>query len=153
MSLNWDATNCTDCRAIGVGIPETEQTFEDKIEGAKTEHIIMASMLSGLGKKWSIEPEDVPEVYARMHALELSGILDPVRAFAPEDQTEEKIGNRSTTEYPITYQDIEKRIGLRVNVSQITRNQFYIKIGQSLMDRARYGMPADVARKFKAYSR
>lgn len=144
MSLDWNASACKDSRAIGVGLKSADMTKTDKIAWAKTEHIIFASMLTGLDKKkWEITEEGAAELFARIRVLELTNVITPVRW----------LKHGEVEDCPITYADIVARIGLRTNVAPVTRNQFYIKVGQSLMDRARYEMPDDVRRTFKAWSR
>lgn len=126
MSLNWDATKVRDARAIGVGIEEDEMTAADKIEWAKTEHIIFASMVTGLGKKWDIGNDDVDELFDRLSAYEYA-VGSPVRFMGD---------NNTIINHWLTYDDVSKRVGLRVNVAPVTRAKFERTLGQILMRHA-----------------
>lgn len=151
MSLDWDARNVAGFdeshgfkSAEGLSIEESKRTKAQQIEWAKTELIIFASMLTGLdAKKWEITKEGAPELFARLHVLESTGVISPVKWHK----------HGETTEHRITYADVVARIGLRTSVAPVTRNQFFIKVGQSLMDKARHDMPDDVRATFKAWSR
>lgn len=141
MSLNWNATHVIDMRAIGIVPDGEEATQQDKIEWAKTEHIIFASMVTGLGKSWALKATDVDEVFDRLSAYE--HVVDsPVQWMAEDDKLEQLW---------LTPEDVRKRIGLTVNVSQPTRAAFERRLGQIALehakDRRRY---ADLDAKAKA---
>lgn len=132
MSLNWDASECVDLPAIGVQCGPN-MTQAQRIEWAKTEQIIFASMVTGLGKRWNIGAGDVCELFDRLSAYE--HVIDgPVRFLSDDGERMEDCW--------LTLADIKARIGLRVNVSPVTRAAFERKLGQIALnqsaDRRRY---------------
>jgi hypothetical protein len=128
MSLNWDTTKVADAKAIGVGIDPTLLTDADKLEWAKTEHIIFASLVTGLGKTYGITEENHVELFVRFSAYE-HAVDGPVTSYTGE--------GTKTVKHWLTLEDIRKRIGLRTNASPLTDAQFERRLGQILLDAAR----------------
>lgn len=126
MALNWDAMRVADKRAIGIVPVGEKETDADKIEWAITEQILFSSMITGLGKKWCIGPEDVEELFDRFSAYE--HVTDnPVKTFD---------GTNLTPRW-LTLEDVRKRIGFGTNVSPVTRAAFERKLGQIAMEDAK----------------
>lgn len=117
MALQWDARDVKDAAAIGI------DSDGKGIEWTKTEHIIFASMVTGLGKEWQITEANAAETFDRLSAFE-HATDSPVRAVGDDYELESLW---------LTFDDIRARIGLRVNVSPVTRPKFERRLGEILM--------------------
>jgi hypothetical protein len=135
MGLNWNATQVKDARAIGIGIPEGEQTIADKLAWAKTEHIIFASMVTGLGKNWFIGEADVDKLYDRLSAYEHA--IDSPVMFTELPDGPNYPERAQTRKHWLTVADIRARVGLRVNVAPVTDAAFAKTLAEILLRQAR----------------
>lgn len=126
MSLNWNASKVANMAAIGVGLLEAEMTPDQRIEWAKTEHIIWSMLVVGLG---AITEKNVDDAYERLSAYERA-MENVVTTISPTDV--------SGVKHYLTLEDIRKRIGLTTNVTQTTRAAFERRLGQILLDEAKY---------------
>ena len=98
MSLNWSITDIKNWEAVSM-------KEENGIEGNKTEALIWACMAVDLG---SITKKDVDEFFFRV-------------------ETWEKLRGSFLCDYTMTREDIERRIGLSTNVSNVTRTKWLKK--------------------------
>lgn len=120
MSLNWDITNIENHEELLVDSPDGD----GKVLDGLTNGLVWISMGTGLGKNWSLDAEFAPEFYARIRLL---------------DKMDGPLLTQGGEPYKITPQDIERRIGLKVNVSPKTRAAFLKSIGNDLdADKRRY---------------
>jgi|GEM_PF-6233832 len=102
MSLNWNLDEVENYEELFV------ETDEGKRLDGLTESFIWQSMVTGLGKNWSLDADFAPEFYARVKLIEkLNGPLT--------------IGPNAK---PVTIEDVLRRVGLHVNVSPVSRAQF-----------------------------
>lgn len=103
MSLNWNLEEIADHEELFVG-----EGDERRLDGL-TQALIFTSMVTGLGKDWSLDLDFAPEFYARVKMLEkLNGPLATTKG----------------EPYSITVEDVLRHVGLHVNVSPVTRAQF-----------------------------
>jgi len=105
LSLNWDITNIENHEELLVDSPDGD----GKVLDGLTNGLVWISMGTGLGKNWSLDAEFAPEFYARIRLL---------------DKMDGPLLTQGGEPYKITPQDIERRIGLKVNVSPKTRAAF-----------------------------
>lgn len=130
MSLQWDATAVNEStRERIMGRVGTDD--ERALEWAKTERIIFASMVTGLGKDWQITEASAAETFDRLSAYE-HATDSPVRTIENPDGPNYPERAR-TVDHWLTFEDIKARIGLRTNVSPVTRAKFERKLGEILM--------------------
>lgn len=91
---------------------EDVENNEELLTGGEplvTEALMWHSLATGLGKDWSLDADFAPEFFARVKLLEqLNG---PMLV-------------SSTGEHPITWEEVSRRIGMRVNVGPISRAAF-----------------------------
>jgi hypothetical protein len=106
MSLNWNISKIDNWEALRVE-HEDGTTSLDPL----TESFIWKSMVTGLGRNWSLDLDFAPEFYARIKLLEK---LDGPLVF----------GGPYGDSYRVTYDDVLRRIGLSVNVSPVSRTAF-----------------------------
>lgn len=123
MSLNWDISEVRDHEELFVPAPDDPgMTVDYPHDGVwldgLTQALIFASMATGLGKNWSLDADYAPEFYARVKLLEALG--------GP-------LAHQGGKDYSVTPADIERRIGLKVNVSPRTRAAF-LKTVQNDLD-------------------
>jgi len=115
LSLNWDITNIENYEELLVDAPP--DAGEGKVLDGLTNALVWISMGTGLGKGWSLDAEYAPEFYARIRLL---------------DQISGPLVTQQGKPYEITPADIERRIGLHVNVTPKTRAEFLKSIGNDL---------------------
>lgn len=106
MALHWDISNCKNFEAL---------QEEENGEWAITNALIWGTMSVDIG---TIKPKNIADFYARVKVIELFGTL--VTKY--DDQKDE------SNPYPLSFGDIEKRIGLSTNVSTVTPNQWLKRI-------------------------
>jgi len=103
MALSWNIEKIADHDDLFVG-----EGDEQRLD-ALTESFIWTSMVTGLGKGWSLDADFAPEFYARVKLLEkLNGPL-VIKDGEP---------------YSVTMEDVFRRVGLHTNVSPVSRAQF-----------------------------
>ena len=104
MSLNWDLSRIENHEELWVEV-EGEGFRLDGV----TEAFIWQAMITGLGKSWTLDEAFAPQFYARVKLIErISGPLV----------------TKQGKPYEITPEDVQRRIGLKVNVSPVTRAAF-----------------------------
>jgi hypothetical protein len=103
MSLNWDLAKIANHEELFVG-----EGDERRLDGL-THAFIWTSMVTGLGKDWTLDADFAPEFYARVKLLE---------------KVNGPLVTKEGKEYPITFEDVRRRIGLHVNVSPVSRAEF-----------------------------
>lgn len=103
MSLNWDISEIADHEELFVG-----EGDERRLDGL-TDSFIWTSMVTGLGKNWTLDADFAPEFYARVKLLEKLG--------GP-------LVTRDGKPYEVTFEDVQRRIGLHTNVSPVSRAAF-----------------------------
>ncbi len=125
MSLNWDISKIENHDDLRVERKATPTQEGGKYLDGITEAFIWASMATGLGKDWSLDAEFAPEFYARIRMIEK---LDGPLTVGPSAE-------------PITPEDVQRRIGLHVNVSPVTRAKFIKNMVTNDLDsyRKQYG--------------
>lgn len=106
MSLDWDITNCKNMEAL---------QEEENGEWAITNALIWTTMHTDMG---SITAKNVTQFYARTKVVELFTPL--VSKF--NEVTDER------ENYPISFEDITKRIGLSTNVCTVPITKWLKKI-------------------------
>ena len=129
MSLNWNLEGIRDHEELLVG-----EGDERRLD-ALTESFIWQSMVTGLGKDWTLDAEFAPEFYGRLKIIErMSGPL--VR------RTNAETGK--VEDYWITPEDVERRIGLHTNVSPVSRAAFVKAMVTTDLERAVRGYNATI---------
>jgi len=106
MSLDWDITNCKNMEAL---------QEEENGEWAITNALIWTTMHTDMG---SITAKNAVDFYARTKVVELFTPL----VFKYNNETDER------EDYPISFGDIEKRIGLSTNVITVPITKWLKKI-------------------------
>jgi hypothetical protein len=121
MSLNWDISGIRDYDELKVIVNDDGDWKLD----ARTEAFIWTSMATGLGRNWSLDADFAPEFYARVKLLEE---LDGPLVNYPKD---------SELDGCTSWQDVERRIGLKVNVSPVSRASFIKNVVTRRLDSAK----------------
>lgn len=129
MALHWNLEKCADTEALFQTYEQDGETIR-RVSGM-TEALIFASMVTGLGKDWSLTEEFAPEFYARIKLLEK---LNGPMAFRPD-------GKGGHEDWFCTFEDVKRHIGMTVNVSPVSRTAF-------LKNAVAVNLDAD-ARKYK----
>jgi hypothetical protein len=115
MSLDWNIEGIENHQELLVPAPADQG--EGFVLDGVTNGLIWISMATGLGKNWSLDADFAPEFYARVRLL---------------DQLGGPLLTQSGKPYKITPEDVQRRIGLKVNVSPKTRAAFLKTIGTDL---------------------
>lgn len=115
MSLNWDLSKIADHEELFVDTPDGQ-----RLDGL-TESFIWTSMVTGLGKDWSLDLDFAPEFYARVKLIEkINGPL---------------VRKPGVERYEVTLEDVFRRVGLHTNVSPVSRAQFIKNMVTADLDR------------------
>jgi hypothetical protein len=118
MSLSWDLSKIENYDELFVDAPPDQG--EGKVLDGLTQAIIYATMVTGLGKNWSLDTDFAPELWARLHMIEkLQGPLV----------------TKQGEPYFVTFEDVRRRIGLETNVSPVSRSEFVKRMLTNDMDR------------------
>lgn len=115
MSLNWDLSEIKDYETVCFNVSTDVETGEEtRSLSAKTNALIMQTMITGLGKDWTLDADFAPEMYARVKLIEkIHGAL----CYRITEQ-----GEREDVYF--TIEDIRAHIGLSTNASPVTRAKF-----------------------------
>jgi hypothetical protein len=131
MALTWDARECKDLQAIGIG------KDADRLEWSKTEHMIFMTLISGFpGKTWAITEDNVEDMFLRFSAYE--HVADSrIRVMNSGSVHALNPGAKTFEDVPLTREDVRARIGLRTNAGTVTAAAFERKLGQIALRRAK----------------
>jgi hypothetical protein len=105
MSLNWNIGEIADHDELKVAVGDNGEWQLDAV----TEAFVWASMATGLSKNWTLDADYAPEFFARIKVYE--AIVGPIVMVKGKAR-------------PITWEDVQRRVGLSVNVSPIGRATF-----------------------------
>lgn len=111
MSLNWSIEAIENHDELLVEAPPDQGG--GKMLDPLTEAFIWASMVTGLGKNWTLDATFAPEFYARIKVYER--LTSPLVYDVVEGERKPHL---------VTPEDVQRRIGLSVNVSPVTRASF-----------------------------
>lgn len=141
MSLNWDLSKIDDHDQLFEEREATPTQEGGRYLNALTESLIWTSMVTGLGKGWSLDAEFAPEFYARIKLYER--VAGPLIRRWDED-------TKGFEPYFVTIDDIRRHIGLKVNVSSVTRAAFIKNLVTRDLDRDKRDFLKEVSKPVEA---